>query len=46
MNRDWDAATYDRVSSPLVELATPVLDRLALNGDETVLDAFPKMEAQ
>ncbi len=39
MNRDWDAATYDRVSSPLVELATPVLDRLALKGDETVLDA-------
>ena len=39
MNRDWDAATYDRVSRPLEELATTVLDRLDLSGDETVLDA-------
>lgn len=39
MNRDWDAATYDRVSSPLVDLAGAVLDRLELSGDETVLDA-------
>ena len=39
MNRDWDATTYERVSTPLVELATTVLDRLDLNGDETVLDA-------
>jgi trans-aconitate 2-methyltransferase len=39
MSRDWDAATYDRVSSPLVKLATAVLDRLDLQGDETVLDA-------
>jgi trans-aconitate 2-methyltransferase len=37
--RDWDAATYDRVSSPQVEWAGPVLDRLSLRGDETVLDA-------
>jgi trans-aconitate 2-methyltransferase len=37
--RDWDAATYDRVSSPQVEWAGPVLDRLELRGDETVLDA-------
>jgi trans-aconitate 2-methyltransferase len=39
MSRDWDAATYDRVSSPLVKLATAVLDRLDLQGGETVLDA-------
>lgn len=37
--RDWDAATYDRVSTPQVIWATEVLDRLPLNGDETVLDA-------
>ena len=39
MTRDWDAATYDRVSTPQVEWAGPVLDRLELRGDETVLDA-------
>ena len=39
MTRDWDAATYDRVSNPQVEWAGPVLDRLELRGDETVLDA-------
>ena len=37
--RDWDAATYDRVSGPQVEWARGVLDRLQLEGDETVLDA-------
>ncbi len=37
--RDWDAATYDRVSGPQVAWASGVLDRLALKGDETVLDA-------
>jgi len=37
--RDWDAATYDRVSTPQVEWAEGVLDRLELRGDETVLDA-------
>jgi trans-aconitate 2-methyltransferase len=37
--RDWDAATYERVSSPQVEWAVRVLDRLPLRGDETVLDA-------
>ena len=37
--RDWDGATYDRISTPMVELAKPVLDRLELEGDETVLDA-------
>lgn len=39
MTRDWDAATYDRVSAPQVEWALKVLERLPLNGDETVLDA-------
>jgi trans-aconitate 2-methyltransferase len=39
MSRDWDAATYDRVSGPQVAFATAVLDRLDLRGDETVLDA-------
>ena len=37
--RDWDAAVYDRVSGPQVRMAGPVLDRLALEGHETVLDA-------
>jgi trans-aconitate 2-methyltransferase len=39
LTRDWDAATYDRVSDPQVEWAREVLDRLPLRGDETVLDA-------
>ena len=39
MTRDWDAATYDRVSAPQVEWAAAVIDRLELRGDETVLDA-------
>jgi trans-aconitate 2-methyltransferase len=39
MTRDWDATSYDRVSTPQVEMALPVLDRLPLRGDETVLDA-------
>ncbi|MEA2330780.1 MAG: trans-aconitate 2-methyltransferase [Thermoleophilaceae bacterium] len=39
MTRDWDAATYDRVSGPQAEWAAVVLERLALRGDETVLDA-------
>ena len=39
MTRDWDASTYDRVSTPQVEWAKPVLERLALGGHERVLDA-------
>jgi trans-aconitate 2-methyltransferase len=39
LTRDWDAATYDRVSAPQVEWAERVLERLPLQGDETVLDA-------
>jgi trans-aconitate 2-methyltransferase len=39
MSRDWDAATYHRVSGPQAEMAGAVLGRLDLHGDETVLDA-------
>ncbi len=39
VKRDWDAATYHRVSGPQVEWAERVLERLPLRGDETVLDA-------
>jgi trans-aconitate 2-methyltransferase len=39
MSRDWDAAAYHRVSGPQVAMAGAVLDRLDLDGDETVLDA-------
>ncbi len=37
--RDWDATTYLRVATPQEEMARAVLDRLALEGGETVLDA-------
>jgi trans-aconitate 2-methyltransferase len=37
--RDWDAGSYHRVSVPHEEWARSVLDRLPLQGDETVLDA-------
>lgn len=37
--RDWDAATYDRISDPQVEWALEQLERLPLGGDEVVLDA-------
>ncbi len=37
--RDWDAATYDRVADPMARWGAAVLDRLALRGDEVVLDA-------
>jgi trans-aconitate 2-methyltransferase len=37
--RDWDAATYERLSAPLTAMGTEVLDRLVLRGDEAVLDA-------
>jgi trans-aconitate 2-methyltransferase len=36
---DWDAATYHRVANNQEEWGTDVLDRLELEGDETVLDA-------
>jgi trans-aconitate 2-methyltransferase len=37
--RDWDAASYDRVSDPQVAWARDQLERLALRGDEVLLDA-------
>jgi trans-aconitate 2-methyltransferase len=37
--RDWDANTYDRISGPMANWGANVLGRLALVGDETVLDA-------
>jgi trans-aconitate 2-methyltransferase len=36
---DWDAKTYDRLAAPQEEWAREVLERLPLDGDETVLDA-------
>ncbi|MBV9368118.1 MAG: methyltransferase domain-containing protein [Solirubrobacterales bacterium] len=38
-SRDWDAATYDRVSDPQLAWAREQLARLSLAGDEVVLDA-------
>ncbi len=37
--REWDGATYDRVSAPMEMLGREVLARLELGGDEAVLDA-------
>jgi trans-aconitate 2-methyltransferase len=37
--RDWDAASYQRVSVPHEEWAASILDRAGLSGAETVLDA-------
>ncbi len=37
--RDWDAETYDRVSDPQFSWGLEVLERLELEGEETVLDA-------
>jgi trans-aconitate 2-methyltransferase len=37
--RDWDATTYERLAAPMTAMGTEVLDRLVLDGDETVLDA-------
>ena len=37
--RDWDGATYDRVSDPMTRWGADVLERLQLAGNETVLDA-------
>ncbi len=38
-SRDWDAATYDRVSDPQLAWAREQLERLELAGHEVVLDA-------
>jgi trans-aconitate 2-methyltransferase len=37
--RQWDGATYDRISSTMEALGREVLERLELAGDELVLDA-------
>ncbi len=37
--REWDGASYDRISGTMERLGLDVLDRLVLSGDETVLDA-------
>jgi trans-aconitate 2-methyltransferase len=37
--REWDAATYQRLSAPIEAMGRDVLWRLRLEGDETVLDA-------
>lgn len=39
MPRDWDATTYDRIADPQFRWGVAVLDRLQLEGHETVLDA-------
>ena len=36
---EWDAASYHRLSSPQFSWGVQVLERLRLNGDETVMDA-------
>jgi len=38
-NTSWDAATYDRIGTPMRRWAQRVIDDLDLGGDETVLDA-------
>lgn len=37
--REWNGASYDRISGPMEALGRQVLERLRLRGDETVLDA-------
>ncbi len=37
--REWNGASYDRISGPMEALGRQVLARLKLRGDETVLDA-------
>jgi trans-aconitate 2-methyltransferase len=37
--REWNAVSYDRVSSPLEAMARDVVDRLGLRGGDRVLDA-------
>jgi trans-aconitate 2-methyltransferase len=39
MARDWNAASYEKVSAPMEAMGREVLDRLDLRGDERVLDA-------
>jgi trans-aconitate 2-methyltransferase len=37
--REWDGASYDRISATMEALGLEVLERLELSGDEVVLDA-------
>jgi trans-aconitate 2-methyltransferase len=37
--RSWHGATYDRLSTPMEAMGREVLERLTLEGDETVIDA-------
>ena len=37
--REWDGASYDRISATMEALGRDVLARLDLRGDELVLDA-------
>jgi trans-aconitate 2-methyltransferase len=37
--RSWHGATYDRLSTPMEAMGREVLDRLPLEGGETVIDA-------
>jgi trans-aconitate 2-methyltransferase len=39
ISHEWDAGTYDVVGAPVQAFGHALLDRLALRGDETVLDA-------
>jgi trans-aconitate 2-methyltransferase len=39
VTRDWDARTYETIEVPHEDWANQILDRLALEGDERVLDA-------
>ncbi len=36
--REWNAESYHRISNPMFAMAMPVLQRLALSGNELVLD--------
>jgi trans-aconitate 2-methyltransferase len=38
-SREWDSSAYDRISAPQFSWGKKVLDRVALHGDERVLDA-------
>src|ERR671936_675637 len=37
--RSWSGAEYDRLSTPMEAMGREVLERLALEGSETVIDA-------
>jgi trans-aconitate 2-methyltransferase len=39
MPADWNAASYDKVADPQARWGAEVLERLSLDGDETVIDA-------